>query len=189
MSHLTPDELVDAVERTLAPGRRAHLDSCATCHHEAAQLEALLANARAIDVPEPSPLFWDRFSDRVREAIASEPLVRPRWHWLQWPVLVPVAGLAVLVLALVSAVPRGPAVATPALIAEDSAPALESEPEVDTTWAFVSEVVGPLDFEMAEAVGIATAPGAAELAALHLSDEERVELVRLLQQELGRPGG
>src|SRR6185436_8662720 len=36
------------------------------------ELRAMLAAARDVDVPEPSPLFWDHLSARVSEAVAAE---------------------------------------------------------------------------------------------------------------------
>src|SRR5437762_12868319 len=39
----------------------------------------LLALLRDVDVPEPSPLFWDHLSQRVREAVANEPPPAPGW--------------------------------------------------------------------------------------------------------------
>ena len=31
--------------------------------------------SNALDVPEPSPLFWEHFPDRVRAAVQAEPAV------------------------------------------------------------------------------------------------------------------
>src|SRR5687768_14981786 len=104
MNHLTPDELIDAVERSLSPARSAHLAECARCTLEVAQLSTILDDSRAAKVPEPSPLYWDHFSSRVRTAIAAEPIAPRVARWFQWPVLVPVAGLALLVFTLLSTV-------------------------------------------------------------------------------------
>jgi hypothetical protein len=193
MSHLTPDELVDLTEGLLSSVRMAHLASCATCRAQGNELIALLEQARAVPVPEPSPLFWEHFSDRVRSAIADEP-ARPReWpQWLRWPVLTPVAGLALLILALVIAVPH-PEIAESILAENHSPSALVAEPDaeaaVDSAFAFIVEAVGPLDVEMAQEAGIATLPGAADRAAFHLTDDEQVELVRLIREELARGSG
>lgn len=181
MRHLTPDQILNVVEQTsLTESERAHLGSCAECRATAAQLTSALSIARQAEVPEPSPLFWDRLSHRVREAVAAEQ--KEAWRG-RWPVLVPFTGLAVLVLALVSAV-----------VPQDSGDeaaitqiALEGAP--DSAWAFLSDLVGPLDVETAQQAGIAASPGAAEEAVLLMTASEREELVRLLRQELGQPGG
>ena len=60
---------------------------------------------------------------------------------------------------------------------------------LDTTWALVADLVGPIDLETAQLAGIALSPGVADDAILELSADEREELVRLLRQELGQPGG
>ena len=41
MSHLAPDELIDAVEGMLAPDRQAHLASCEVCQRELAGLSSV----------------------------------------------------------------------------------------------------------------------------------------------------
>ena len=49
---------------------------------EAAQraaLTSLLSRAKTVDVPEPSPLFWDHFSSRVRAAIVDRDR-SPSWQ-------------------------------------------------------------------------------------------------------------
>lgn len=193
MNHLTPDELIDAVEGALASDRLAHASSCVGCRDEVGQLASILSEARAVAMAEPSPLFWDRFSDRVRKAIAIEPAPARRLpQWLQWPVLVPLTGMAMLLLTLVSAIPTDPGnlnAGTP--IVADSASALteaEAALAADAGWAVISDLVGPMDFETAQEAGLVAAPGAADQAVLLLSAAEQQELVRLLQQEL-KAGG
>ena len=194
MRHLTPDELLDVIEQSPVAHRyREHLDSCEQCRTEAAALSAVLGTMRRVDVPEPSPLFWDQFSRRVHEAIAVEPhQISNAARWLRWPVLVPLSGLALVMLALVVAVaPRdGARDERLASVAEEGAPAaVDSTATLETTWALVADLVGPIDLETAHEAGIAIPPGAADEVALDLSVEEREELVRLLRQELGQPGG
>jgi hypothetical protein len=190
MSHLTRDELVDLAEGILPSARRAHVESCAACREQGEALTALLGDARAVVVDEPSPLFWEHLSERVRQSIAEEPVAAPAWpRWLQWPVLVPVAGLALLVLALATAVPQPSSVES--IVAEnhpDRAATADPDAEVavDSAFAFILESVGPLDLDTAQEAGIAAGPGSADRAALHLTDEEQDELVRLLQVELAR---
>jgi hypothetical protein len=204
MNHLTPDELIDAVEGTLDPARGAHLDTCTACGEETARLRAILHEARQADMPEPSPLFWDHFSTRVRAAIETEQTPRRAWlpQWLRWPVLVPLAGLALLVLALANAVPRtgpharlprvGP---TPAALLSTEADARAEGTAVgdlsrigEREWAVISEIVGALEIEEARDMGIAVNPGDTERIALRLSAAEQRELVRLIKEEMDKAG-
>jgi hypothetical protein len=194
MTHLTADEIVDALDGALESVRHAHLETCAACRTELEQLAGTLSAARSATIPEPSPLFWDHLSRRVRATIDDEPPVR-RWPlWLRWPVLTPLTALGLLIVALVTAVPqnpRGPGQTVPAVASvHDQAGSVESEADaaVDSAWAFIVESVGPLDVETAQQAGIAVSPGEAERAALHLTDAEQAELVKLLQQELTRAG-
>jgi hypothetical protein len=75
--HLTPEELIDSRERQLPPARQAHADACAVCRAELARLDEVLLDVAAVDVPEPSPLFWDYLSARIRDRIAHEPPPAP----------------------------------------------------------------------------------------------------------------
>jgi hypothetical protein len=185
MTHLAPAVLVDAVEHSsLTAADRAHLESCPVCREEVAELTAMLAGTRRIEVPEPSPLFWERLSEHVREAVAIDASVRRQApQWAEWPVLIPFAGLAVLVVALVAAVALRPAVD------EDVIATIAAEGAADPAWALLSHLIGPLDVETAREAGIGSSPGAAEEAVLQLSAAEQEELVRLLRQELEQPGG
>ena len=192
MSHLTPDELIDAVEAALAAPRRAHLHDCPSCAREVRQLAAILRESRLVDVPDPSPGFWDRFADQVRQAIATDSSASRFAHWFEWRVLAPLAGLVLLVFALASAVPhrridlhQAEAIATPAERDGD----VDAFAALDQSWAIVSELVGEIDVEAAQQAGIAVAPGTAEGVALQLSSLETQELVRLLRAELQRRGG
>jgi len=194
MNHLTPDELIDAVEETLTAARRAHLTECPRCGVEVAQLAAVLQESRVVEgVPEPSPLFWDQLSNRVRTAVAAESNAAPRFaHWFQWPVLVPFVGLALLVFALGSALSPEAFTVPPVQVAVNGAEAIDAMTVsgLDENWAVVSELVGDLDIDTAREAGIAVEPGSAEGMAMHLSSVEQQELVRLLQAELrGGTGG
>jgi hypothetical protein len=192
MSHLTPDELVDAVEQTLAVERQAHLTGCDHCLREVTELTAVLRGVRAVEVSEPSPLFWDHFSSRVRRAIAAEPAIPPRLaRWFQWPVLAPLTGLALLVVALIWAVPDGASGLLEAQLALRHAVA-EPAPEPTTaaeSWDIVAALIGDVDFDTVSEAGIPTTPGAADDAVLLLSSAEQMELARLLREELERSGG
>ena len=190
MNHLTPDELIDAVEGTLDPALQTHLTRCARCTEEVSRLRAVLGDAKAVDVPEPSPLFWDHFSTRVRAAIENEEVPERGWvpAWLRWPVLVPIAALALLVMALVVAVPREPDVVPTVADAGDAAVVDDLATAGEQEWAVVSEIVGPVEIDQAHAAGIAVSPGDADRIALQLDADEQRELIRLIKEEMNKSG-
>jgi hypothetical protein len=184
--HLTPDELVEAAEGTLASTRQAHVETCDTCRRESEQLAAVMRDVSAVDLPEPSPLFWNHFSARVRDAVAELPEARDGWNpgWLRWPALAPVGALLLLVTALVMSIPSGNTVSP--LVTDNVS---GNEVALDQEWALVSDMVGPLDLELAGEAGIRLVPGTAEQAALDLDADERQELLRLMRVEIERAGG
>ena len=73
MTHLSRERLLEAVESGAWADTADHLASCARCRAEVDALRRTLDEVRAVDVPEPSPLFWDHLTARVRDAIAAEP--------------------------------------------------------------------------------------------------------------------
>jgi hypothetical protein len=195
MTHLTPDELIDAVEDALDSDQRRHLAICETCRASVADLERLLQHTRHVPVPDPSPRFWDHFSARVRAAIATEgsPAQAVPFEWLRWRVLVPVSVLALLVATLTLSIPRAlnndndmrptltddRAETTPL----DAAPPIDE----DVPWTFVTEVVGDVSLDEAQLAGLVIVPGMAERAVDALTPAERDELLRLLNLALAQP--
>jgi hypothetical protein len=190
MTHLTPDELIDAVEGTLDPALHTHLTRCARCEAEVSRLRAVLHETKAIDVPEPSPLFWDHFSTRVRAAIETEDLPERRWLpvWLRWPVLVPMGAIALLVTALMISVPRERDVVPVVADAAESAAVDDLATAGEQEWAVVSEIVGPLEIDRAHEAGITVNPGDADRIALQLDADEQRELIRLIKEEMDKSG-
>ena len=81
MSHLSRDERLLALDGALDATRQAHLASCPACRTDVETLGGVLARVRAVDVPEPSPLFWDHLAARVGDAIAREPAPVPDRGW------------------------------------------------------------------------------------------------------------
>ena len=70
--HLTPDDLVDLAEGTRPESSAPHLVTCTTCRAQLNEMRAMMSAVADVDVPEPSPLFWDHFSQRVHEAVAND---------------------------------------------------------------------------------------------------------------------
>lgn len=189
MTHLTPEEFVDAAEGLLSPGRLQHLERCGTCRREVSALSALMGEAAGSPCPEPSPLFWEHLSARVRQAVRAE--VEPTVPWglsrLRWPALVPLGVLAALVVASVATMPHRSRPDAPLASVSSGSAERELEFEADDRdWSVLADLVGPLDWETAEAAGLALTPGDAELVVHELSAEERQELSRLITDELTR---
>lgn len=183
MKHLEPEELIDALDGTLAAERRAHLASCEVCRQELNGVSSALNDAKQASIPEPSPLFWNHLSERVRDAIDTESSQGAPWpSWLRWQMLAPVGALAMLLLTLMIAVPKHPA--PDAIVGETPASAEPSDASSDG-WGVVADIVGDFDLETAAATGVIE-PGTAELAVLSLTREEQQELTRLLEAELTR---
>ena len=84
MTHLTDPEMIDLLDEILPASRAAHVDACARCRETAAALRAALTRAEAVDVPEPSPLFWEMFSVRVHDAVRETGIGEPGGGWLAW---------------------------------------------------------------------------------------------------------
>jgi hypothetical protein len=191
MTHLTPDELIDALEGVGASTHRSlgeggHLADCDECRRLLADLQGVLSEAERVSVPEPSPVFWPHFSQRVSAAIENEATPANAWPaWLRWQVLLPLGAVATIVLALLISVPKntapGNALVAPA--APIAPVALDGVPS--DSWNTVADLVGELDLETASAAGVIE-PGLAERAVLELTAAEQQELTRLLKEELTR---
>ena len=154
----------------------------------------MMSVAADVDVPEPSPLFWDHFSARVRGAVAEEGV--PRRSFWTWPRLVmPVAAAAMagIILAVLNTgrVPTSAPGPVPiAQTASVGAIELLADPQAagdDTALTLVAELSSDLDFDSAREAGLAVA-GSAEHAVTHMNGGELRELQRLLQEELARSG-
>lgn len=193
MNHLTEDELIDGVEGMLARDRQAHLATCDACHRGLAALASVLSETKQVAMPEPSPFFWNHFSERVRVAIDADANAASRWpEWLRWQVLAPLGAAAVIIAGLLLALPKEDRSSTDAgRLALDAPVALDAPDAPDArvpsdTWVMLANIVGDLDIDTASAAGVVVRPGVAEQAVLELTAEEQQELTRLLKAELMR---
>lgn len=191
MKHLKPDDLVDAAEGNPTPAAREHLRDCMRCREQAAEAAAVLRRVSPDKIPEPSPLFWSHFSQHVRERIDASSQRQPfafglsRWVWAPAGALAIVAAIAVGV--SIRQPQRSPdrpvaSVAGTPVNADLNA----SDPGSDTDWAIVAESAEGFEWGESGAGEFAVKPGAAERAAMQLSDDQRRELARLLREEIGR---
>lgn len=194
--HLSDDALLELAEGGAAG--REHLETCAICRERVDAVRETIGMLREDGMPEPSPLFWQHFSERVSQAIDQEPSgtgahwALPRWTWA----LAAVAGaiLAVLiVLPLRTHVETGTGQSdaqgpTPvALRANDAATDVSWTLAVpDESWQIVEGAAGDLDLDAASDAGIFVGPGSIEREVLMLSNEDRQEFARVIQAEINR---
>ena len=182
--HLTEAELVDLADGTLSevesPRVEAHLMSCVACRQQLAELRATLASVAEVDVPEPSPLFWDHFSRRVHEAVAAQ---GGRRSWLPW--FLPAAAMVCLMLVVFApGVWRSMRPAAGDVAVMVPLPARETLADVtDPSMSLMADLTDGIGWDDAHEAGLAPR-GSAEHAVTHLNDAELRELQRLLKVEL-----
>lgn len=153
------------------------------------ELDDLTARvSEALDVPEPSPLFWEHFPGRVRAAVQSAPA--PRLSWWKRPAL----GIALSV-AIVGSLSYAawssraasedqPADAAP-IETVDSLIGVALEPgAIDEGWEVVTDVAATAGIDAVREAGFGVAPGDADAAVEAMTDAERAQLAALLQAEL-----
>ena len=203
--HLNTDELVDIAEGARPEGSAPHLAACGRCRAQLSDLRSMLSAAKEVDVPEPSPLFWDHLSSRVHHAVDADGAPR---RWLDvavWRrVLMPLSAVAVagLLIAVafnsramapapassVAAPPPVFVAQAPPAVAGAGAPAeLLSDVASDASLTLVASLTDDVDLETAREAGLAPR-GSAEHAVTYMSDGELRELRRLLTEELARSG-
>lgn len=155
--------------------------------------------ANALDVPDPSPLFWEHFPARVRAAVAAEPgdaPVAPRRWWQRRPALVFASLAMVGALSAWAWTSRAPMAdgdaAAPAPVAsidEEQRYAVDIESD-DAGWQVVSAVAATAGLEAVREAGFGVTPGGADAAIEDLDEAERAQLMVLLQAEMdGDAGG
>lgn len=195
MTHLSDVEIVDFVEDGLAPARAVHLEACDACRRRAQEARDALARAMEADVPEPSPLFWDSFSDRVREEIrGTTPGAAAPWRQsvdgagLRWAlsgalVLALIAGAAWRVMAPATLQTGTRPASSPARANGDGSMG-DVNATADPAWALVQTLADDVPWSDSVDVGLAVRPDAADRVADTLTAKERSELLRLLRGEV-----
>jgi hypothetical protein len=205
MGHLTPARLVDLAEGAEAEHAVPHLAECDACRRALTELRATMA-AMGSDVgnsgvPEPSPLFWDHLSSRVREGIAEQGAPGGAgWieGWLRARIALPILGAAAAAAVVVAVASRRPIVqnpipAAPLPIVENAQ--LPSLPPLEPLGAPDDPALGLMaDYgtalawdDMREEMALTGHAGGTDEAVATLSAEERQELQRLLEEEMTQP--
>jgi hypothetical protein len=206
MRHLTSEHLIDLAEGVQPESSAPHLQSCETCRETLQELRATLSATASVRVPEPSPLFWDHFSARVRDAVEADRATATsaigRWSWLSVSPI-RVGTFAVVLLALVIAM-RGGRPDVPVPVPEGSTGAVgESSAEAfsggalpggalpvglmvaeDPSLSLVADLAADMDWDTASEAGFTTHVGVDNDAVADLTDSERRVLNQLLKGEL-----
>ena len=185
--HLRDDEIAEALDAALAPGRLAHLQGCAACQAIVADARVTLEALGSDEVPEPSPLFWSHAAARIRQAVAAEPPARSwsarRLAWVTGGIGLAAVSLALL---LVQGDERRGRVAgggaPPGVAAVDAGAAVVE----DGPWDLVAALGGDLDLDAAARSGLLPDDGWSDRAVLALDADERSELAALLERALRR---
>lgn len=195
--HLSDEALLDLAEGGVSG--REHLDACAMCRGRVRAVRETIGVLQEDHIPEPSPLFWEHFSERVTQAVDEDPAgaharwAMPRWTWT----LAAVAGAIVAVLVVMPL--RTPRMET---VTDESAATRPTQvtprsndsaadvgwalAETDASWQMVEGVAADLDLETASDAGIFVRPGSVEREVLMLSEQDRLEFTRVIQAELDR---
>ena len=199
MSHRGAHEAGGATRRARAcrrargnarPGRLAHASSCVL--HGAIGMNCERSPKRPVDVPEPPAFFWSRLSARVRASIAEEPLrglVVLAWRrWSRPAIAIAAAVVIVEQSRLDRGCGRGTRAREPPAVAlqtQDDGEAGEdvfAEIDNDEAWALVHACRGSRH-EQRRGGRLRTA-GSSQPPDLQLTAAERIELARLLEEQL-----
>jgi hypothetical protein len=195
---LTSEELVDIAEGTRSEASAPHLAGCDPCRAQLSDLRAMMSVAAVVDVPEPSPLFWDHLSSRVSTAVAAEAagaelapsrdVFRTLFGSRTLQVALALAG-SLLIVVLINGRPTAPAAPeAPGFTVADAVPdPLGVAADDDDSLTLVASLTDGQDLETVREAGLAPR-GSAEHAVTHMRDGELRELSRLLKEELARPG-
>lgn len=152
------------------------------------ELDALTERvADALDAPDPSPLFWEHFPDRVRAAVAADaPVAPPRVPWWRRPVAA--ATVATLIISVAGAgvwMQREASTGAARSVADASA---TSNAGIDAAWSVVEASAADIGLDDLADAGFVPGPGDADVAFEDLSQAERAVLFALLEAELGAGG-
>ena len=188
MRHLSNDEIIESAEGRMSGA--SHLAACGSCRARVDDLRRVLQVASQVSVPEPSPLFWDHLSERIRAGVAEEPaLQRSGFRFnLAWGATV-AGALAIVVIGVAVTLRSAQPVNHLAPLSGERATIDAAAPLVpalndDPAWAVMGELAAQIDWEDATEAGLTPRPGSAEQALSEMSEEEQRQVVELLQIEL-----
>jgi hypothetical protein len=189
--HLSAAELLDLAEGTADEQSCPHLASCSGCRTQLQEARAALSVVLNVQVPEPSPLFWDRLSARVHDAVAAERSSRRAspLRWVPWRLVAPIGAAAAVVVVAMNVLPRAPQ-NPPMSAAHAPIDANSGTPDTpiadDASLSFVADLASDLDWEGAAQAGLTAGSGAVDGVLPTLSEREAAELERILTDALAQ---
>jgi len=199
--HLTPDQLVDLADGVKPESSAPHLADCAVCRAQLNGLRATMSQVADVEVPEPSPLFWDHLSRRVSDAVAREDAGIARLKGsrsligtlfggaraFQASVLLVAALIIVVFVTSRTKTPDSSKARAVAAARDVWSDGIVADADTDDSLTIVASLTAGIGLEAAGEAGLAL-DGSAEHAVTHMSDGELRELQRLLREEMARPG-
>jgi anti-sigma-K factor RskA len=192
MRHLTEQELIDAAEASTAEARRTflHLDACDRCSRQVLELREMMSAAAGAEIPEPSPLFWNHLSARVREAVSVE-TVSSAASWRSWRIAAAAAAFTVIVLAAAVALraPNTPEIggtttAGATVAATNASVDNLAGGDDDAALQLIADLSSDLDWETASQAGLMPRAGWGDTVLSELNQSERSALERLVREEI-----
>lgn len=190
--HLTPCEFVDLIDGQLDASRSPHLETCGFCRKQVEDVQESLRLSSELQMPEPSPLFWDHFSNHVRGGVAARDAAEGVETVRAGPVLRNVLAIATLLIVAAAGwyLRPGsggePSGAGAGRITDDAA--LAADQSASDAWETARAAAERVDWDAAEAAGLSARPDSIDRAILDLDDREREQLIFLLEEELERAG-
>jgi anti-sigma-K factor RskA len=184
--HLSPEQLTAALEGFSTPADTDHLHACDACRGALAELETALRQVKsAAVVPEPSPLFWDHLSDRVREATRADGSGERAswWHGAWRPLTAAGAVMAVVALVIALRVSPGHDSGSSGLVAPGSDASVDIAATDEASWTAMAEMASVLSSDDVRQV-VASAPDSGD-GVTTLTPKEREAFVRLVKLEMG----
>jgi predicted anti-sigma-YlaC factor YlaD len=186
MTHLTADQIVEAAEGTVARSVADHLEHCAQCRDHVALMTSVIGDVEgASGVPEPSPLFWDHLSRRVREATDQEavPMAATWWAGLFRPL---VAAAAIAGAIAIFVLVRGQYASAP--VQNQSMQAVQTvasdAPADDVAADVMTAVAGDLSFDELRDANLVPSRAVVDQAVSKLNPDQQRELMRLVREEM-----
>jgi hypothetical protein len=175
-SHLTTEGLMEVVDGAAPEGDRAHVASCGRCAALVDEARAGLALATDIEVPEPSPLYWEAFRRQIRRRIAIQQ--RRTWAVRLLPLLA-AAAVVLLVFPSLRVTPPTPPPPARALPAWSPLPPAEDDPGLAVLAALVRSTS---DLSFGECLGVTECVS-------ELPDDESGAFLQVLRAEMPPRGG
>ena len=136
--HLPDESLADLATGQGSETGRAHAAACPACASRVAEARSVLGLARRVEVPEPSPLYWDAMRRSVGQRIGEERAARTTWAWLA-PLAAAAALVAAVALTIVRSHSPAPATPVPGLPAWSALPDAEDDPSLVVMEGFAAE--------------------------------------------------